>query len=114
MDATAVAAARGLAARRVSARHVLLVALLFGGFQALMPLLGWLLGSQVGPAVQDFDHWIAFLLLGGIGAKMLYEAFQQKSASSAATADEAELFRIGVLLMLALATSIDALAVGVT
>jgi putative Mn2+ efflux pump MntP len=114
MDATAVAAARGLAARRVRARHVLLVALLFGGFQALMPLLGWLLGSQVGPTVQHIDHWIAFLLLGGIGAKMLYEAFQQTGESVAAAEDESELFRIGVLLMLALATSIDALAVGVT
>jgi putative Mn2+ efflux pump MntP len=111
MDATAVAAARGLSARRILPRHVLLVALLFGGFQAFMPLLGWLVGSHLGPVVERFDHWIAFVLLGGIGAKMLHDAY-------AGEADEAprpeDLFRLGILLVLALATSIDALAVGVT
>lgn len=111
MDATAVAAARGLAARRVRPRHVLLVALLFGGFQAFMPLLGWLVGSQVGPTIERFDHWIAFLLLGGIGVKMLLDAF--KSDEGAPPLPE-ELFRLSILVVLALATSLDALAVGIT
>jgi manganese efflux pump family protein len=110
MDATAVSAARGLAARRVGLRHVLLVALLFGGFQAFMPLLGWLVGSQVGPLVERFDHWIAFILLGAIGAKMLHEARKEPEEQPA----DADLFRLDVMLVLALATSIDALAVGVT
>jgi putative Mn2+ efflux pump MntP len=63
MDAMAVAAARGLAARELRARHVALVAAFFGGFQAFMPLLGWLLGSRIGPFVEAWDHWIAFVLL---------------------------------------------------
>lgn len=112
MDATAVAAARGLAARDgVRARHVLMVALLFGGFQALMPLVGYLVGRQIGPIVERFDHWIAFVLLGAIGAKMLHEAY---STSADEAPDSDNLFRPLVLLVLAVATSIDALAVGVT
>lgn len=111
MDATAVSAARGLAARRVHARQVFLVALLFGGFQALMPLLGWLIGSRLGPNVERFDHWIAFALLGAIGGKMVFEAF---TSAGQQPPSEGELFRLEVLLVLALATSIDALAVGVT
>jgi putative Mn2+ efflux pump MntP len=110
MDATAVAAARGLAARRIRARHVLLVALLFGGFQAVMPLLGWFVGSRIGPLVERFDHWIAFVLLGAIGAKMLYEAGNTADEPP----DDEDLFGLKVLLLLALATSIDALAVGIT
>jgi manganese efflux pump family protein len=111
MDATAVAAARGLAARRVSAQHVLLVSLLFGGFQAFMPLVGWIVGAELGPTVDRYDHWIAFVLLGAIGGKMLFEAFRPGNADAPPAED---LFRLDVLLVLALATSIDALAVGVT
>ncbi len=111
MDATAVAAARGLSARRIQTRHVLLVALLFGGFQAFMPLLGWLVGSRIGPVVERFDHWIAFVLLGAIGAKMLHDAYAGEDDADPRPED---LFRLGILLVLALATSIDALAVGVT
>jgi putative Mn2+ efflux pump MntP len=111
MDATAVAAARGLAAPRIERRHVLLVALFFGGFQALMPLLGWLLGSRIGPLVQAWDHWIAFVLLGGIGAKMLWEARGGGDEVEGAAGD---LFALRVMLVLAIATSIDAFAVGVT
>jgi putative Mn2+ efflux pump MntP len=111
MDATAVAAARGLSASRILPQHVLLVALLFGGFQAFMPLLGWLVGSHVGPIIERFDHWVAFLLLGGIGAKMLHEAYKGEE-DQAPRSEEA--FRVSVLLVLALATSIDALAVGIT
>jgi putative Mn2+ efflux pump MntP len=110
MDATAVSAARGLAARVIRPRHVLMVALLFGGFQALMPLLGWIVGSRIGPVVERYDHWIAFVLLGAIGAKMLYEARGGPEEQPA----DVDLFRPEVMLVLALATSVDALAVGVT
>jgi putative Mn2+ efflux pump MntP len=111
MDATAVSAARGIAAPRVRAQHVLLVASLFGVFQALMPLLGYLLGSQLGPYVERFDHWIAFVLLVGIGAKMLYEARSDDGEESSSPSD---VFQLQVLLVLALATSVDALAAGIT
>jgi putative Mn2+ efflux pump MntP len=111
MDATAVAAARGLAARQVYARQVALVALFFGGFQALMPLIGYFVGHYMGPVVAQFDHWIAFVLLCGIGAKMLHEA---RSSNADDAPRSGDLFRLEVLLMLALATSIDALAIGVT
>jgi manganese efflux pump family protein len=110
MDATAVAAARGIAARRIRPQHVLLVALLFGSFQALMPLLGYLLGRQLGPLIESFDHWLAFALLAAIGAKMLFEA---RSASGDG-APGRHVFQFEVLLVLALATSIDALAAGIT
>lgn len=109
MDAMAVAAARGLMVRQIRFRHVALVAGLFGGFQALMPLLGWLLGSRVGKAIQTWDHWVIFALLGGIGAKMLWEAFH---AEEQKVLSEADAFGLRVMLVLALATSVDALAAG--
>jgi len=111
MDATAVSAARGMAVPRVRPRHVALVALFFGGFQALMPVVGWLVGSRIGPLVEAWDHWIAFVLLAGIGGKMLWESRASKPESSPS---EDELFGPRVMLLLAVATSIDALAVGVT
>lgn len=110
MDATAAAAAKGLAAPRFLPKHVLLVALLFGGFQAAMPLLGWVLGQRIGPVVQAWDHWIAFVLLGGIGAKMIWEAMSADEESET-TSDP---FALRPMLLLAVATSIDALVVGVT
>ncbi|WP_437958773.1 manganese efflux pump MntP family protein [Sorangium sp. So ce119] len=112
MDATAVSAARGLAVPEIRARHVALVAGFFGGFQALMPLIGWLLGARVGPLVQAWDHWIAFGLLGAIGGKMLWEA----RASADDKDDDApkDLFALKVMFVLAVATSIDALAIGFT
>jgi putative Mn2+ efflux pump MntP len=114
MDATAVAAARGMAARSLQFRHVLAVSLLFGGFQALMPLIGWLVGARLGPTIQAWDHWIAFALLSAIGGKMLWEARARHDTETAPALRVEELFRIRVLLVLAIATSIDALAVGVT
>jgi len=112
MDATAVSAARGMAVPKVRPRHVALVAIFFGGFQALMPVIGWLLGSRVGPLVEAWDHWIAFVLLAAIGAKMLWESRDPKAASGYRTEDE--VFGLRVMLALAVATSIDALAVGIT
>lgn len=112
MDAMAVAAARGLSVKRIGARHVVLVAGLFGGFQALMPLFGWLLGSHVGEAVRAWDHWLIFAVLGAIGGKMLWEAFHAGAAPEALP--ETEAFGLKVMVMLAIATSIDALAAGFT
>jgi putative Mn2+ efflux pump MntP len=111
MDATAVSATRGLGVRRISLRHVVLVSGFFGGFQALMPLIGWILGSRMGPLVAAFDHWIAFVLLGVLGGKMLLEA---RSKDAPEERSEQELFGWRVMFMLAIATSIDALAVGIT
>jgi putative Mn2+ efflux pump MntP len=111
MDATAVAAARGLAAPRLRLRHVALVASLFGGFQALMPVIGWLVGRRVGPLVERWDHWIIFALLGGIGGKMLWEA--RETPDESVPRSDGDVFDLRVLLLLAVATSIDALGVGV-
>lgn len=113
MDATAVSAARALAVPRVLPRHVLLAGAWFGGFQALMPLLGWLVGSSVGPLIQAWDHWIAFVLLNVIGGKMLWESRSTKGEAASAPSG-ADPFGARVMLVLAVATSIDALAVGFT
>jgi putative Mn2+ efflux pump MntP len=110
MDATAVAAARGVAAARLETRDVLLVAALFGGFQALMPLIGWLIGSRIGSIAQTWDHWIAFAVLAGLGGKMLWES-RTKTAPHAAAP---QALGMRMLLILAIGTSLDALAVGVT
>jgi putative Mn2+ efflux pump MntP len=122
MDATAVAAARGLATQRIQARHMFLVAGLFGGFQALMPLLGWLLGAQIGPWIKAWDHWVVFILLGALGLRMLNEARETQAEAAAIAAgsarvrtDESEnAFGLRLMLGLAIATSIDALAAGIT
>ncbi|WP_437984186.1 manganese efflux pump MntP [Sorangium sp. So ce117] len=113
MDATAVAAARGLSVPAIRARHVLLVAGFFGGAQALMPVIGWLLGERIGPRVQAWDHWIAFVLLAFIGGKMLWEARGDGDGGGdgETTADP---FALSSMSVLAIATSIDALAVGIT
>jgi manganese efflux pump family protein len=113
MDATAVAAARGLAAPVLRAGQVARVALLFGAAQALMPLLGWFIGDRVGPLVAAWDHWIAFVLLVAIGGKMLWES-RRPAEDGQGGAGQPDPFRMPLLLALALATSIDAFAVGVT
>lgn len=112
MDATAVAAARGMAVSRVRVKHALLVAGFFGGFQALMPLLGWLLGAKIESVVGSWDDWIAAALLAGVGGKMLWEA-RHGDGERAIPADD-DLFGLKVMLVLAVATSIDAWAVGIT
>ncbi len=118
MDATAAAAACGVAAPALRARHYAIVAAYFGGFQALMPLLGWLLAAWIGPAVAAWDHWIAFALLGGIGAKMMHGAWRGSGGSGggpeARPMREADVFGARVMLGLAIATSIDAAAAGIT
>lgn len=114
MDAAAASASLGLAVKRLVPRHFALVALYFGGFQAFMPLLGWAVGKRVGPLAAHWDHWIAFVLLAGIGGKMIYEASTSGAAQSAEPQREGDPFGRKVMTTLAIATSIDALAVGVT
>lgn len=114
MDAAAVSASRGMAASRLRPRHAVLVASFFGGFQALMPLVGWLVGSRVGPLLGGWDRWIAFALLSGIGAKMLWEARSPEEAPPEETRRDEKLFGLRVMLLLAIATSVDALAAGFT
>lgn len=114
MDAMAAAAARGLAAARVGWRDVALVAALFGGAQAVMPLIGWQLGDRIGPAAAAWDHWIAFVVLSGLGGKMLWEARKVGADDDDAAPAGTNPFGLRLLLLLALATSIDALVAGVT
>ena len=113
MDAFAVAICKGLGMRKVNYRQMLLIALFFGGFQALMPLLGWLLGRQFEQYITSVDHWIAFALLVLIGANMLREARKGDDTTDAETVYDAPL-PLGQLLLMAIATSIDALAVGIS
>ena len=113
MDAFAVSICQGLSMTKIKWGHALTVGLYFGGFQALMPFTGWMLGSQFAGRIQQYDHWAAFVLLVLIGGNMIREALSGEE-------DEAEDAAIGAgldhkkLFLMAIATSIDALAVGVT
>ena len=109
MDAFAVSISKGLSVRRLRPTHMLSAAAWFGGFQALMPLLGYFIGITFADLVADVDHWIAFGLLGIIGGKMIKEACE-KDDDTERNPD----FSFKTMLMLAIATSIDALAVGVS
>ena len=111
MDAFAVAICKGLAMPRVNRKQTLLIGLYFGVFQAVMPLTGWLLGSQFARHVTKMAPWIAFVLLAWIGGSMIRESLSEKEEEE--KPEPAEL-RHRELLMLAIATSIDALAVGVS
>ena len=111
MDAFAVSIGKGLSVRRIEPRHTMSVGLWFGGFQALMPLIGYFLGVSFASLVQNIDHWIAFILLGIIGVNMIREATAKEECEcEKATSD----FSSRKMLLLAIATSIDALAVGVS
>ena len=112
MDAFAVALCKGLSMRRVNYAHAAVIALFFGVFQAVMPLIGWVLGTQFARYITSVDHWIAFALLGYIGGKMIWDALHE-APETAPCAGEGRL-DLKKLLMLAVATSIDALAVGIT
>ncbi len=117
MDACAVAICKGLAMRKVNYRHALVIALFFGGFQALMPLVGWALGTQFQQFIAPVDHWIAFVLLAFLGGKMLWEAFHDDDGPEGAetgAAGASEKLDLRELVLMAVATSIDALAVGIT
>ena len=113
MDAFAVSVCKGLGMKRLDMGQALVIALFFGGFQALMPLAGWALGSGFESYIEPVDHWIAFALLAFIGGKMLYDAFHEEDGDEP-IAGEAARLDLKEILMLAIATSIDALAVGVS
>lgn len=112
MDAFAVSVCKGLAMKRVNWGHALVIALFFGAFQALMPLLGFFLGTGFASLVEPFDHWIAFVLLALIGAKMIWDSFHEDEGEEEAAAGDR--LDIRELFLLAIATSIDAFAVGCT
>ena len=109
MDAFAVSICKGLAMKKMSYRKAVIIALFFGGFQALMPAIGYVLGTTFASKIAAIDHWIAFILLGLIGVNMIKEALGKDD-------DECldDTLRFGDLIMLSIATSIDALAVGIT
>ena len=109
MDAFAVSIATGISLKDLRFRHAAKVGLFFGGFQFLMPVLGYWAGSQVSSYIESFDHWIAFGLLAIIGGKMLIESIRPNEKE-----EYVDPTATGKLFILAIATSIDALAVGVT
>lgn len=108
MDAFAVSISKGLSVQNLRARHAFITGAYFGGFQALMPLLGWLLASSFAAAIERFDHWVAFAMLALIGANMVREALSHDEEQ------QNDSFDVKTMLPLAVATSIDALATGVS
>ena len=104
MDAFAVSVCKGLSMQTMRLKHAFVIGLYFGGFQALMPWLGYLLGIRFQGAIKTYDHWIAFILLGIIGFNMVKESLEQDTESCDASVD------VRTMLLLAIATSIDALA----
>ena len=108
MDAFAVSICKGLSLKDAKLKYMLIAGAWFGGFQALMPLIGYFLGSTFEQYVTSFDHWIAFILLGVIGGNMIKESVKNDDEGQNAS------FAFMTMLMLAIATSIDALAVGIT
>lgn len=107
MDAFAVSICKGLSLGKIKAKYMCIAGAWFGGFQALMPLIGYFLGSFFAEAITKYDHWIAFVLLILIGGNMIKEAFGKEEELNNA-------MDVKTMLLLAVATSIDALAVGVT
>lgn len=109
MDAFAVSVANGVSMKTLRVHHAFIIAFFFGAFQALMPVVGWLAGLSVADLIKRYDHWIAFVLLSSIGGKMIYESFQIREAEEDPCA-----LNIPTLLVLSVATSIDAFAVGLS
>lgn len=110
MDAFAVSVCKGLGMSKFNLKHGVVIGLFFGGFQALMPFIGYFAGIGFQRYIENADHWIAFALLTFIGGQMLYEAFKEEEQPER----EGDVLKIRQLLMLAIATSIDALIVGIT
>ena len=107
MDAFAVSVCKGLSVKKVGVKHAALAGLYFGGFQFLMPVIGYLLGFRFESVIETVDHWVAFVLLAFIGGNMIKESFGKAEELN----DD---FGVKTMLLMAVATSIDALAVGVT
>lgn len=112
MDAFAVSVSNGLMLPKIKIRHAIIFGSFFGGFQFIMPLIGYALASRFAQYIVSFDHWIAFILLAIIGGGMIKDSFSEEEASAAQT--ESKIMSASNLTALAIATSIDALAVGVT
>ncbi len=112
MDAFAVAICKGLGMSRLNMKQAAVIALFFGAFQAIMPLIGWAAGSWLADLITPIDHWVAFALLAFVGGKMLWDAFHEEDDENPDQMDAK--LDLRELLMLAIATSIDALAVGIT
>lgn len=110
MDAFAVSICKGLSMQKIDKKYTLCIGLFFGGFQALMPLTGYLLGNQFSGYIERFDHWIAFVLLALIGFNMIKESREEEEEEEKPYAG----INFKELLILAVATSIDALAVGIS
>ena len=108
MDAFAVAVCKGLSTKEVKWKHYLVVGVWFGGFQALMPTVGYILGSSFEKYIKSVDHWVAFVLLAFIGGNMLKDGLSKQTETTDAS------FSFRSMFLLAIATSIDALAVGIT
>ncbi len=115
MDAFAVSICKGLSTERIGARHMVTAGIWFGGFQMLMPVIGYLLGSTFAGYITAVDHWIAFILLGLIGLNMIREARSgdEENSDEEKKAEENP-FAFRSMFIMAVATSIDALAVGIT
>ena len=109
MDAFAVSIVSGAGFRKLKLKHIFRMAFFFGGFQALMPLAGYLAARSITVYIESYDHWVAFGLLGFVGGKMIYESLVMKGAD-----DKFDLSSITALLVLSFATSIDAFAIGIT
>lgn len=112
MDAFAVAVCQGLCMPKLNLRQGGVIALFFGGFQALMPLIGWFLGAQFADQIKSVDHWIALVLLSLIGGNMIRESMEEEESATSCSVETR--LDLGRLLVMAVATSIDALAIGVT
>ena len=116
MDAFAVAICKGLQMKKgINVKHLLIIAGFFGGFQALMPCIGYFLGKQFEQYIVSFDHWIAFALLAFLGGKMIWDAVKESRESKCEECGcESPRLELGQLTLMAVATSIDALAIGIS
>lgn len=118
MDAFAVAVCKGLSIKKISAKHPVIVGLYFGFFQAAMPMIGYFLGKQFSDKINAIDHWVAFILLGIIGGNMIKGAIKEKEEENedecSSCKDVDNSLNVKEMLVLSVATSIDALAVGIT
>jgi len=114
MDALAVAIANGIAIKDLKLRHCFKIAAFFGFFQALMPVLGYLCGTYIKVWIESFDHWVAFILLAIIGGKMLMDGLKKENIDDGCPVPQSDPTDTKKLLVMAVATSIDALAVGIT
>ena len=108
MDAIAVSVCKGISMKKMNWKKACIIGLYFGGFQAIMPVIGYFFGSSFESIITNIDHWIAFILLAIIGAKMIQEAFQKEEE------EYNEDISVKTMIVLSIATSIDALAVGIT